>query len=1404
MYTFRDDRRISLAGILIMVALTLAAGVAVFIVMQRQAETVLAKSLALALQVRVERLDDTLERSIASASAIVTHPNFILALQELDDATRSGDPQATLLRTAQSLVPEEFSALALYDRHGNKVLQLGQFSANPELSVPLVTSIPSTTAILLRDRTMRLRVDADIVVGGRRIGRLRTETSLPVIDVMFEEVGSLGKSGELALCAPRQQDMNCFHTRLTRQVIGRLARHQQSGEALPMDYALNGHQGEVIAHDYRGQEVVAAYSPIAKFGLGMVLKVDSAELFQPIQGQLKFIVPLLLGLLICGALLLRWLVMPLVRRLVRSEGEARASNARLSASEASLSALMALSPVGIFRTGPDGKAIYVNERACEITGLSVDNLREEGWMQALHPEDSKRVISAWYDTIHHGQSFHLEYRFLRPNGSITWALTQVTAQTDANGTVVGYIGTITDITSRKHVEEALRSSEVAYRNLVEMSQEGIWRINADSRTTFVNTKMAEMLGYSVTDMLGRSLFDFMDEHGKKIATRNVERRRQGITEQHDFKFIRKDGNEVWVRLNTNPLLDPQGEYAGAFAMISDITERRRTELALKDSEERYRSVITAMMDGVVIHRQDLSIVACNPGAQRILGLAEDQIVGRTLVDPFWQMIHEDGSPFPGETHPAAVTLSTGQSLTRVIMGVRRPDGTDIWVSINSQPLIRSGETLPYGVVTTFADITERKRAERALIHSEGNFRALTENANVGILVHYRGKHVFANPRLLEMLGYTLEEFRRTTLKDIVHPDEYAKVSMRYLARLAGDDIPNAYETVLQTRSGAPLPVELTATTTIWEGLPGGLVLLQDISERRRAEVQMRKLSSAVEEIADTVTITNPDGVIEYVNPAFERTTGYALEECVGRTPQLLNSGKQGQDFYQKMWQTILAGDTFCDVFINRRKNGELYFEEKTITPIKDDNGRLTHFVSTGKDVTERLQIQERLQYIAQHDALTDLPNRVLLFDILKRALARARRHGRLVAVLFIDLDRFKNINDSLGHEAGDKILQQLSERFTQAVRSSDDTVARFGGDEFVILLDDVGSENDVREIAQKVLNALSPPFLIDHQELYITASIGVSLYPDDGEDSSALLKHADVAMYRAKDLGKNTYQFYSADMSARAFERLTLESSLRHALDRGEFQLHYQPQLAISDGSIIGVEALLRWQHPEFGMVMPSDFMALLEETGIIVPVGEWVLKSACTQLRAWHDAGWTGLRVAVNLSARQFHSAALARVVKGNLALLDGGADRLELEITESVLMHNAATTEETLRQLAAMGCRVAIDDFGTGYSSLSYLKRFPINVLKIDRTFVRDIPEDADDAAIVSTIVAMAHNLRLDVIAEGVETKQQLDFLRTCGCDVMQGYLFSKPVPADRVKGLLEASTQPGPGSNGWHKGV
>ncbi len=889
---------------------------------------------------------------------------------------------------------------------------------------------------------------------------------------------------------------------------------------------------------------------------------------------------------------------------------------------------------------------------------------------------------------------------------------------------------------------------------------------------------------------------------------------------------------------------------------------------------------------------------------------------------------------PGDPWPYAF-LIVGTFLARLFF-----EGTGIVVStvtaLTGVAVLSGLGTAPPGVSPLAAPlflvigaalllIAQRHRAalehdrSRELRESEANLRALAENTNDGILVNVDGRHVFANRRLAELLGYNAaEELLGTTIDDLVHPDKREEIHARFRARLDGAAVPPQYETLFRTRGGEPLPVELNAATTRWRGRLAGLVSIRDIRERKQAEMRtmedarelgrildnlqdtyyrtdaegrvvlasasvrkllgyeprevagrrlaemyvepdgrarflaaltaaggdirnyetelrrkdgsavwvsthsrflrdaegrltgvegvvrdvteqkaarerMRKLSSALEQTADIVMITDRTGTIEYVNPEFERRTGYTSAEAIGNTGRLLKSGRQGPAFYETLWQTILSGRPFTEVFINRRKDGTRYFEEKTISPLKDEQGQITHFISTGKDVSERVQVQEQLQHMAQHDALTGLPNRLLLLDRLRQALARARWRRRLVALLFVDIDRFKTINDSLGHEIGDQLLQRIAGRLGHSVRDGD-TVARFGGDEFVILLDDVADEDDVRGVAHKVLEAIVPPFEVEGRQLYMTASIGVSLYPNDGEDSSSLLKNADIAMYRAKDSGKNTYRFFSADMSIRAFERLAMESSLRRALERGEFELHYQPQLDAVTGRLVGVEALLRWQHPDLGLVPPADFIAVLEDTGLILPTGAWVLQHACAQLAAWRVAGWPHLRVAVNLSPRQFEDKALLATLRATLAPYGPTAGLLEIEITEGVLAQHTEAVRETLAAMRALGVRIAIDDFGTGYSSLSYLRRFPVDTLKIDRSFIQDIPQDPDDCAIATAVTALAASLKLEMVAEGVETEAQRDFLLERGCRQMQGFLFSRALPAAELSQWMEKRRLPG----------
>lgn len=637
----------------------------------------------------------------------------------------------------------------------------------------------------------------------------------------------------------------------------------------------------------------------------------------------------------------------------------------------------------------------------------------------------------------------------------------------------------------------------------------------------------------------------------------------------------------------------------------------------------------------------------------------------------------------------------------------------------------------------------------------------------------------------DLLGYDPDELVGTFLADLYkEPD--GRVRFLNALSAAGGMIKN-YEAELLHKNGQAIWVSthsrlLRSANGEVLGVEG---LARDVTQQKHEQARALTLARAVEQTADMVMITNRRGAVEYVNQAFCLVSGYRADEVIGGSSNIMKSGRQSAAFYDDLWRTILTGEVFTGVLINRRKDGSLYYEEKTITPLKDVEGRITHFVATGRDITERMQTHERLQYLAYHDVLTRLPNRALLMERLDHAATQARRHGGKIALLFLDLDRFKVINDTLGHDVGDGLLQALATRLQDTMREGD-TVARLSGDEFAVLLENIESTDNVGEVANKILSIFDRPFEVHDRELFASTSIGISLFPADGDNAQTLLKHADTAMYRAKESGRNTYRFYSAEMSAAAMERLTLETQLRRALSRDEFKIHYQPQVCMTSGKVLGVEALLRWEHPERGTVMPLEFVSILEETGLIAAVGEWVIHTACRQIHNVQRPG-SPLRLAINLSPRQFHNGDLIQQLEQATRGSGLSPDQIEFEITESLLMSGANEALDVLSRLSDRGCRFAIDDFGTGYSSLSYLKRFPIDSLKIDRSFVRDIPQDHDDAALVNAIVAMARSLNLEVVAEGVESKDQLGFLRGLGCDSYQGFLHSHPAPVASLAALL-----------------
>ncbi len=561
----------------------------------------------------------------------------------------------------------------------------------------------------------------------------------------------------------------------------------------------------------------------------------------------------------------------------------------------------------------------------------------------------------------------------------------------------------------------------------------------------------------------------------------------------------------------------------------------------------------------------------------------------------------------------------------------------------------------------------------------------------------------------------------------------------------------------------------------------------DISRRRAAEAELRLAAVVFTGISDGVCITDANARILLVNESFVKVTGYSIDETRGQTPSLLKSGAHSAAFYKDMWDALLRLDSWQGEITNRRKDGELVTEWLSISAVRDAAGRLTHYVGIFSDLSERKAAAERIQYLSSFDPLTDLPNRNLFADRLGQALLNARRFDRKTAVILLDLDRFRVVNDTLGPPVGDAVLIEVARRLNLQVRDGD-TVGRRAGNEFGCVMANLGHEHDVIAVAQRMLDAIVAPLDVAGQPLVLTASIGIAMSPRDGETVDALIKSADTALRRAKKANRNGFCFYSPEMDADAARRLGLETALREALAHDELSVVYQPQISLDSGNMIGMEALLRWNNPQFGAISPAEFIPIAEETGLIVALGEWVLRTACLQTRQWLDLGLVSLRIAVNLSARQFRQSNLVEMVRQTLADTGLAADALELEITESSFIDDVDAAIAQCRALKALGVKLSLDDFGTGYSSLAYISRFPFDKLKIDQGFVRDITVNPVNAAIATAAIVMARSLNLTVLAEGVETEAQVSFLRGRRCDAMQGYYFSRPLtPTDFGQLLL-----------------
>ncbi|MCX2897703.1 EAL and GGDEF domain-containing protein [Pseudomonas mandelii] len=918
------------------------------------------------------------------------------------------------------------------------------------------------------------------------------------------------------------------------------------------------------------------------------------------------------------------------------------------------------------------------------------------------------------------------------------------------------------------------------------------------RITEVNQVALQLLEVNAPEQAWKRLIDGSPLNGSAIGEPILE----AVLQQHkqlELEIRLQDANgrdqHLWLVLR---LPEDQGDYKAVILSITDITSRKLIELSLLEREGFWSDVVRTVPDHLYV--QDVisqRMIFSNHHLGQTLGYNRTEL--HQMGDYFWEiLLHPDDADF---YHRSRQTQRQGgySQLLQCQLRFRHRDGKWRRFEVREQALARDKQDQVTRIIGVAKDITEQIEASESLRDSEQRYRMLAESiSDVIFSTDSKMSLNYVSPSVHAVLGFDVEWiFQNGWQSTIANPQQLTGIYSlmdRVSKALNKPDMLALLREQVQTQlflfdclraDGRKVPIELRLVL-VWDeqgAFEGVLGVGRDISQQRRAEKDLRMAATVFEHSTSAILITDPAGYIVQANEAFSRVSGYAVEQVLDQLPNMLTVDEQQDAHLRYVLKQLNQHSTWEGEVWLKRRNGEHYPAWVGITAVLDDEGDLASYVCFFSDISERKASEQRIHRLAYYDALTHLPNRTLFQDRLHTALQSAERQKGWVVLMFLDLDRFKPINDSLGHAAGDRMLKEMATRLLGCV-DDDDTVARMGGDEFTLLLQPRANRemalNRAIHVAEQILGSLVKPFVLEGREFFVTASIGIALSPQDGNELSQLMKNADTAMYHAKERGKNNFQFYQADMNASALERLELESDLRHALEQDEFVLYYQPQFSGDGKRLTGAEALLRWRHPRRGLVPPGDFIPVLEELGLVVDVGDWVISEACRQLKTWHQAKVRVPKVSVNISARQFSDGQLGTRIANILRDTGLPPACLELELTESILMREVSEAMQILDGLKNLGLSIAVDDFGTGYSSLNYLKQFPIDVLKIDRTFVDGLPSGEQDAQIARAIIAMAHSLNLAVIAEGVETQEQLDFLREHGCDEVQGYLFGRPMPA------------------------
>jgi diguanylate cyclase (GGDEF)-like protein/PAS domain S-box-containing protein len=1183
-------------------------------------------------------------------------------------------------------------------------------------------------------------------------------------------------------------------------------------------------RGVLEGTDYRGAPVLAVAVPVPGTPWRLLLKIDQQEVFAPIRHLAIWIIGVILAIITVAALLIfMWW------RSERARVEAEAARER-EALARHFDYLAKYANDIILLADEHGRIVEANERAVEFYGYSRDELLHMRIKELRAPQDRPHFEQQWA-LIAKERARVYEVNHQTKSGRVV-PIEASARLIDVDGKMF-FQSIERDISERKIAEQKLQRTNRLYVALAQ-TNESIVRLQ-DRRALFheicriavenggfadawialhdpvsdtltgvahagkharlfarlrpsIGPQALETSGVSACafrsgeicvsndfqhDVRTQQWPDFAEAGGIKAAASIPIQEDEHVIGVFSVYAAERDYfDEQVLTLLTQMAVD----ISFALANFRREALRAQAEKETRESEHRYRQLVDNMSPGMVVYEplqdaDDFIVRDVNRAFEQLERVRRVEVIGARVR----------------ERMPNVLTTGEFEALQRVWL-TGNPESLEVVYSLEGKKQWRDLYiyALPTRqLVTICDDITQRKAAEQSLRASEERLALVLQGVNDGWWdIDYETHDYYFSKRFAEMFGYAPDDMAHLAEAwvGLVHPEDRPEVEKALHEHIAGKTPQYVSEHRMLRKDGSVIWVQARGAV-VRRSSDGTAQRLagthRDITERKEEENQLRLWATVFEDSQEGIFITDSEKRIVSANAALTQMLGYSVEEMMGRNPRMFSSGEQDRAFYQNMWASINETGHWQGEIWDRRKNGEIFPLYTSITATRDPRGAVQNYIAICTDISERKATEERIRYLAHHDVLTGLPNRALLEDRLEQSLAHAQRTETRVGVLFVDLDRFKNINDSLGHHMGDELLKMVAQRLRSCVRV-DDTVSRQGGDEFILLATELGDASDAGQIAQKVLETIHQPFTLDGSEIQVTASVGIAIYPEDGADSDALIRNADAAMYYAKEQGRNNFQFFVRELNLRALRRISMESALRKAIDHGDFILHYQPQVNIWSGDLVGVEALLRWQWGD-RLMAPGDFIPIAEETGLIIPIGDWVLQEACRQQGRWMQGGLPAVTMAVNISAAQFHRKDLLDAISAIVLHNCVEPTQLEVELTESMIMQDAETSMRILDGLKELGVTLAIDDFGTGYSSLSYLRRFRIDRLKVDQSFVRDLETDPADRAITEAIIALGKSLGLRIIAEGVERAGEIQLLRESRCDELQGFYFSPPLAAD-----------------------